>query len=476
LSTRLNWSKAGLVLTCETAKRALPRTAWAFSLPPFTSLNTCSPGIQAVLVMDSQTGIDTAIRITSIEDLPGGYSYSLFWTAYQGAAPDPLVWTQVSLGTSTSIDLSLPIDLAGATYCLHLSRTWSGIAEDYQTIAVQTPVEAIPDAVTGLTNYWSGTQELLQWDRSLDPRGIEYEIRMGSDPTKARVMGRLPVGITNLVTVSNGTYWVAQRYRGIYSAWSGLSISGSAFVQNVVQAIIENPGWTGTKSAYVGVDDLGGLCLMGVGLWDDIPDFDACVNVDFFGGIAPYGTYESATVLDLSQVESCGHFDDSDWYAVDQTSDFDNIPDFDACPDTDGSVAGMADIRFEIALAQDDGVFGSWQPITPGKLKHRYCKRRAVLTSSDPQISSRLASWTWTVDMEDRWERYQGVDVPVAGIVKLYSRPFQTTPNLQITIVDLQPGDDWVFDTPPDRFGFSGHAVNTGVRVERHININAQGY
>ena len=459
MSTRLQWSKTGLAIVCETSKRALPRTVWAFALPPFSSLNTTSPGIAAALVTDPVTGLPTGIRVSSLEDLPAGYAYTLSWVSYQGAEPSPLVWTQIALGAVQSFSETLPASSA-TTYRFRLSRTWQGVTETYSEISLATPVEAAPAAVTGLASFWQGTQAMLQWDRSSDPRGIEYEVRFGPTADTARVIAQLPVGVTSLTYLSNGTYWVATRYRGLYSAFTSITISGSPIVRNVVQTWEEAPAWSGTFTGGAIENADGGLTLNGNTLFDSlVGNFDSLVGTfDDLSGVQAWGEYEvpASHVVDLGTAQPC---------SVTAVLSFQS------------RTPGTADARALIATAGDDGVFGGWVPFIPGQFYARKFKFKLRLTSTDSAGSAPVVgSFSWTVDMPDRTETNTGLTTPATGSYTwTYSKPFQIDPCLQITPLNSQSGDVLKIDSHTATSS-SFHYENGGSTVARTLNAFAQGY
>src|SRR5690606_24744619 len=77
-----------------------------------------------------------------------------------------------------------------------------------QTYRVQGLTTALP-AVTGLTNVFRDGLTTLVWDRVVDIRQPEYEVRIGESWGNPRVVGVTP--IPEALAVGNGLYWVAAR-------------------------------------------------------------------------------------------------------------------------------------------------------------------------------------------------------------------------------------------------------------------------
>ena len=129
-----------------------------------------------------------------------------------------------------------------------------------------------------------------------------------------------------------------------------------------------------------------------------------------------------------------------------------------------------------MAIAPDSGVFGDWRDFVPGSYVGRKFKFRAVLTSSSSTVTAILDKFVFSVDVPDRVETGTGVVVPVTGSTVTYVKSFQITPNVQITIVAAQTGDDAVLTNETDE-GFD--VIVTDINddpVERIINWVAQGY
>ena len=482
MSTRLQWSRSGLAITCETSKRALPRTAWAFSLPPFSSLNTCSPGVQAALVTDSQTGVPTGVRVTSTGTLPAGYSYQLSWMVYQGAAPVSPEWIRTTLGSIQSVDLTIPVDLADATYVIYLSRTYQGVTEDYAETSITTPGETIPGNVTGLNSRYQNGQAQIFWDLLPDTRPIEYEIRLGTWEA-GKILGRMPSTTQYFDTVGSGTYLVAGRWKGLYSMIpTTITISGATLVKNVVVAWDETAlGWTGTRDASLGVDSLGNLYLTGTTLCDDVSGLcDAIVGLcDFIGPIASSGVYEGH-VVDIGAPQVCTL---SVLYSLSANVLGVMVDDVLGLVDSllmmlDSEVAGLVDALVQIALSQDGVAWSDWQRFTPGQYVARAFKARIILTTTDTSVSPMVGEFTFTVDMQDRTMRYTGLSVEAAipGITQTFTPAFQIIPNIQVTIHDGAAGDTWIRDSISTS-GVSGHVVDgTGTLIARTVDITAQAY
>lgn len=471
MSTRLTWSRAGLVLRCETSKRPLPRTAWAFALPPFAPVNTVSPGIVTTFVSDNY-GLPLSLRVSNLEELPAGYDFTLNWATYEGAAPETLRWNAVQLGPVRGFSQDLALGLAPATMLVYLSRTWSGIREDYVQVTVTCPgIGALLTGATiqNLTTVYKSDRLYLCWD-ALQIRSIAYEIRKGSTWDAAQTIGVITPN--EILAQGDGLYWVSARFDTSVGEPESILVSGSALMQNVVATWDEaTTGWSGSMTAHMGVGTGGVLQLAGAGNVDLIPNVDLVPNVDFYGGAVSSGLYEvpAEHVVDIGTAQPCGLSASWVFAAGDLSGNVDLIPNVDLVPNVDGNVTHLAECKVLLAIAQNDGVFGDWQPFVSGVKVGRKFKTGIQLTSLDPSVYPVVSAFQWAVDMPDRSEKFTGLAVGTGGTSQTFGTRFQIHPNPQITIRDAQSGDAWVMDSLTET-GWAGHVVNGGSNVARTID------
>lgn len=451
MTTRLQWTRSGLTLVCETSKRAMPRTAWAFSLPPFAAVNTVSPCIALSLVLDSVTGIATHVLAASTETLPAGYSYTLNWSADGG-----VTWEQFVLGAVTAVSTRIPITTRGVDYQVQLSRAYNSIVERYAQVTISVAATAAPAAVSGLAQYWVGTTSYLQWAAPSDKREVECEVRIGLSAESGELVARQPKGVTSLAVTRAGTYWLAHRYQDRYSSWVSVDVDGT-ISQNVVQT------WDEQGAAWPGT--LGGAAALVSG----------ALALDTSVGLT--GTYEvpAAHVVDLGSAQLCVISAVYSHLSLSITP-WDDIPVFDECTSVDGVVSDSTTVALEIAIAGNDGVFGAWLAFIPG---HQYFGRkfklRISLGTASADVIPVIETFSWTVDMPDRIESKAGVAVPTSGATITYSTPFQVVPSTHITITDMQSGD-YLEITDETAAGFTVRCYNAGTAVARTINRISRGY
>jgi Putative phage tail protein len=320
-------------------------------------------------------------------------------------------------------------------------------------LGVEAP---LPD-VTNFLDYYRDGKTVLTWTRITDPRTIDYEIRKGSEWDKAQVLGRV---INNeFITDGDGTYWVAAHTGTLYSPNPAfIIIEGASIVDNVVATFDEEAtGWSGTLSGGAVIDGTD-IILSGT-------------------PIPSEGAYEipSSHIVDIGTAQACNL---AVTYRMAADSPFNLvslIPVFSAIPSLVGKYAGLADVKIQVAIAPDSGVFADWRDFVPGTYFGRKFKFRALLYSYDQDVTPILDKMTFTVDMPDRYETGTDISVTAGGVSITYAKPFQITPNVQVTIVNAVANDDIVVSNESET-GFDVKIINGATDVTRNINWIAQGY
>ncbi len=112
--------------------------------------------------------------------------------------------------------------------------------------SVQGLLAPLP-AVTGLSSVFRDGLTTLVWNRVVDIRQPDYEVRLGSSWVDSRTVGTTQN--LEMLAVGNGLYFVAARFRTgtttLYGPPDSLQISGAVLVRNVLVTVQEDPEWTG---------------------------------------------------------------------------------------------------------------------------------------------------------------------------------------------------------------------------------------
>ena len=332
--------------------------------------------------------------------------------------------------------------------------------------------------VQNLVSVYRAGQTLLAWDAVTDPvRTISYEIRKGAAWQSAQVLGRQAA--TEFVADGDGTYWVSAFSDPAYSsAPTTLVIAGATLVKNVLQTWDEQAtGWSGTVDSGAIVDG-SAVELVGAGLFSAIPSlFSAVPTVAYYGGVAASGSYTIPTAheVDVGTEQPCNISCNYVMHGDNPFALFSAIPLVSALASVAGDYAASVGLKIQIATAPLSGTYGAWSDFVPGTFVARKFKLRAVLLSYDASVRAVLDQFAFTVDMPDRSERGTSVAVPSGGTTVTFARPFQITPNTQITVVNASAGDD-VLLTAQSANGFTVQVLNGGVGVARTINWISQAY
>lgn len=121
--------------------------------------------------------------------------------------------------------------------------TGTPFTQQYNVQGLLTPLPA----VTGLSSVFRDGLTTLVWNRVVDIRQPDYEVRLGSSWANSRTVGTTQN--LEMLAVGNGLYFVAARFRTgtttLYGPPDSLQISGAVLVRNVLATIDEDPEWTG---------------------------------------------------------------------------------------------------------------------------------------------------------------------------------------------------------------------------------------
>lgn len=338
--------------------------------------------------------------------------------------------------------------------------------------------ETHPPDVTGFTQYFEGGIAYLVWTSVDWVSAIDYELRKGATWEAGVILGRTP--LTRVPAAGDGTYWIAARDEsGSYSINpTSLPVTGSALTTNVVVTLDEDgAGWPGTVTGDAVIVD-NTVKLGGTTLFDSISDLDAQGGlIDAWGGVASSGTYEipASEIIDLGTSKLVGIVATYEARGEDPNALIDDVPDFDALATLDGSYGAFIDVRLEVAIAGNDGVFGAWLNLVPGQYVGRKFKFRVAISTTSTSVTAVLTALDITVDMPDRIDTFTNQALAAGGTTLTYSPAFQARPTVQVTIVSASNGDE-IKLTGESASGCTVQIQNGGVGVARNANVTVVGY
>lgn len=341
-----------------------------------------------------------------------------------------------------------------------------------------TALQQAPEDVQGLTSYYSDGFNVIKWQPVDDTRPIVYEIRKGDSWAKGQVLGRIAANRYN--ADGNGIYFIkafAPDY-GVYSEHAAvIEISGARLVKNVIAIHDEKAeGWKGEKSEFVTVNEFGELTLTSTTLFSEIELLSKVGSLVLGGTLATYGTYEAKNVIDIGAAASCYISCDYSFVGEDPFSLFSQIELFSLVQSLSGSNgAEIVNSKIQIAIAGDDDEFGEWQDFIAGEYFGKKFKFRAVLASNSTSIVAKLHDFKIGVDVPDIVETGNGILIPAEGTTIQFAKHFHAIPNVQVTILNKEQGDDEIISNPTTD-SFDIVITNNEQPVQKTINYVVQGY
>ena len=253
----------------------------------------------------------------------------------------------------------------------------------------------------------------------------------------------------------------------------------------------DNPKFQGAKT-NVALDDTGTFIkLLGVGLFDAIPDFDAVSSLDAAGGLSLTGSYEFNDVIDLGAVFTVDlkrHLKSIGFLPND---DFDAIADLDARTDFDG--IDIADVSSDVlvAVTQDNPSSGSptftpFQSFTNGVYKGRGFKFKCNMETKDTSTNIKVTELGYTASFSRRTEQSPAVITSSGATDVTFQSPFfvgtsalgganSRLPSIGITSQNMQSGDFFEL-TNITGTGFRITFKNGSSTVNRNFTYQAVGF
>ncbi|MFH1806821.1 MAG: hypothetical protein ABID63_18225 [Pseudomonadota bacterium] len=316
-----------------------------------------------------------------------------------------LEWT--ALAPVPSPDLEI-FDAAAGIYDLRVKAVNRfGASSEYVTVRREIyGLAGKPSVPVGLTIASLGGFAVLQWQQSTDLDVLQGgEVRLRWSPSQSgaelsnsgSVGNALPGGsVQAVVPLRPGSYLVQfVDASGTASDPGVISTDAATILEYAdVASVVENPAWSGVTDGTVIAD--GKLVLNGSGLIDDIPDFDAVVSIDAWGGIAISGTYGFASGFDFT-VKSRKRLTASVDLLV--VSVIDTIDDrtgtVDEWDSFDGDALADGDCSVWFRTTDDDPdaspVWSDWQRLDVAEVNCRAVSFEARLSVSDQSYNIEIS-------------------------------------------------------------------------------------
>lgn len=344
-----------------------------------------------------------------------------------------------------------------------------------------------PADVTGFRISVSGDVALLEWTEPDDATVTHYEIRYSSETSgvtwqTATVLRAKARGGQTSVPSARGTYLIkAVGGAGLTSANASAIVStiDPLTLFNVVETVTEAAPFSGTH------DDtyFDGTYLRLDVTSDFFSPSDFFEPEDFFlsdGGYHADGRYQFADTVDLSQVYTSKVSATISAGAEWSSDDFFALADFFERDDFFGGIDNQWDVTVEVSTTEDDPAgsptWTDWAELVAGDLQARAFRFRAVLESTQLDVTPIVTSISVSIDMPDRVVAGDDLTVPVSGLTVSFSPPFKSLQGVAIAGQGLSTGD-YADITSKDEDGFDIVFRNSaGSPVERTFDYVAKGY
>tara|TARA_R110002153_G_scaffold92146_1_gene223971 strand:- start:1399 stop:3381 length:1983 start_codon:yes stop_codon:yes gene_type:complete len=356
----------------------------------------------------------------------------------------------------------------------------------------------VPADVTNFDGQTVGSTLHLNWTPVADLDLAHYVIRYsnqtsGATYSAAEDLAQVVSSSSSLaVPAASGTYFI----KAVDDTTSGSNVSANAasFVitnvnlgdLNVVQALTENPSFSGVKSDVVKNND-SKLELDVAPKFDDVTGLfdDRAGNFDGdFGGFASSGIYYFATYLDLGEKYTSRISNDVTVERSDLTDLMDSAQgQFDSRAGLfDGEPAAFDDVSVSVQVrhTNDDPegtpTYTDWSSFTVADVTARAMQFRAVLSSTDSNVTPLVSALSASIDMEDRTE--SGADIVFTGTKAVtFATPFKATPAIGLSLANLTDGDRYTI-TSKSRTGFTINTFTAGSASTNAVTLDyvAKGF
>ena len=271
-----------------------------------------------------------------------------------------------------------------------------------------------------------------------------------------------------------------------------------SFVALVRREDQDNPKFQGAKT-NVALDDTGTfLKLLGVGLFDAIPDFDAVSSLDAAGGLSLTGSYDFNDVIDLGAVFTVDFKRHLKSIGFLPNDNFDAIANLDARNDFDGIDISDVSSDVLVAVTQDNPSSGSptftpFQSFTNGVYKGRGFKFKCNMETKDVSTNIKVTELGYTAAFSRRTETSLENSSATNGVLTssgatdvTFNSPFfvgtsalgglnSKLPSIGIVSVNMQSGDFFEL-TNITGSGFRITFKNGSSTVNRNFTYQAVGF
>ena len=249
-------------------------------------------------------------------------------------------------------------------------------------------------------------------------------------------------------------------------------------IPNVVAQENEHPDFDGVKDNVVKQGNtlvLGDPALDGYYYFDNMVDLTGVYTSYVSAYVVAGGAYVN-NIFDMDDI-----FAESDLYGEGSNNLFD-YPDLFAVDDIFGIGADAWEVQLEFRSTTTDpnaspAGWRAWQPLTAGYKEFWAIQFRLKMVSLQPGISPQIFQLGFLVNMPDRIEKGEDIEVLAAGVTVTFDPAFKEIPAIAITIQDGDVDDriEYVSKTAGG-FSFKVYNETAGGYVNRTFDFIAAGY
>jgi predicted phage tail protein len=347
---------------------------------------------------------------------------------------------------------------------------WSEILS-YEVIGKSAP----PDNVQDFTANVVGASTLFEWtpvaNVDLSHYYITYNpnLQTGAYADSITVVDKIPRPATSVSLPSKtGKYFIrAVDKSGNLSEVPDETVISTniGYIENlnVVQNVVENPGFTGVRTANVVKDNDGYLVLNTTSLVNRIEGF-----------------YNFANTVDLSEVYTVKLLANYLLIRIDTSELFDNTSGFF------DSKTGFFDgdlypedinIYFEVRTRNTTSDnWSRWTPFLATNITGRFFEFRVKMESTSKGVTPQIRELSVEVDMPDRIESGNDIASGTSSKIVTFSSAFKEVPSIGISAQAMTSGDYYVLNNK-SRSGFTITFYNNSNNIiNRTFDFMAKGY
>lgn len=350
--------------------------------------------------------------------------------------------------------------------------------------AVSASLSAAPlPSVENFSTIYRNNKSLFFWEE-VKRENLYYEVRKGNLWQTAMVVAttqELSAEVGGIGEYKIKAFYINTYGLRVESANAATLIIDEDFLPKNVIAKIAHPAWRGRFTDTQGLGTALSLITDAPLLFsfDDIPNVDKWDNIDA-GFKSPrrilssVGYFESERRINLSKAKICSVSMNCEAVGYQINTNFDLFENVDLIANIDGTDSTAFEVVPQISLSTDGANFGEFKNFKEGDYFGKVFKFRLKLISKAAGITPLVSKWSVMVDVPDIFE--SGEANSAKGEISVrYKEKFSDAPEVQITIVDAQAGDDAVLSNQTAD-GFNIRIINGGADVERKFNYMAKGY